>query len=77
MPDVRLLLPPNRSALESAVVQALHTQEHPERTLTTLYRADTLDAQLLPWSVAIRGERGSYNSARSSATSASECSYPG
>ena len=49
MPDVRLLLPPNRSALESAVVQALHTQEHPERTLTTLYRADTLDAQLLPW----------------------------
>ena len=31
MPDVRLLLPPNRSALESAVVQTLHAREHPER----------------------------------------------
>ena len=28
-----LLLPPNRSALESAVVQALHTRTHPERTI--------------------------------------------
>lgn len=49
MPDVRLLLPPNRSALESAVVQTLHAREHPERTIATLYRADTINAQLLPW----------------------------
>ena len=49
MPDVRNLLPPNRSALESALVQILFKQEHPVLDITTLYRADTLAAPLLPW----------------------------
>lgn len=49
MPDVRNLLPPNRTALESSVVQALFTQEHPIRDITTLYRADILALPLLPW----------------------------
>ena len=44
-----LLLPPNRSALESAVVDALHTLEHPERLLSTLYNPDAIAAPLLPW----------------------------
>lgn len=44
-----LLLPPNRSALESAVVDALHTLEHPERLLSTLYNPDAVAAPLLPW----------------------------
>ena len=47
-----LLLPPNRSALESAVVQALHTRTHPERTIATLHQpaaAGGIAAPLLPW----------------------------
>ena len=44
-----LLLPPNRSALESAVVDALHTLEHPERLLSTLYNPDAVAAPQLPW----------------------------
>ena len=44
-----LLLPPNRSALESAVVDALHTLEHPERLLSTLYNPDAVAAPLLPF----------------------------
>jgi len=44
-----MLLPPNRSPLESAVVDALHTLEHPERTLSTLYDPGAIAAPLLPW----------------------------
>lgn len=49
MPDVRHLLPPNRTALESAQVQTLFEREHPVRAIATLYRADTLATPLLPW----------------------------
>ncbi len=49
MPDFRQLLPPNRTALESAVAQTLFEREHPVRDIATLYRADTLAAPLLPW----------------------------
>ena len=47
-----LLLPPNRSPLETALVQTLHTLEHPERTVAALYRpsaAGGIAAALLPW----------------------------
>ena len=47
-----LLLPPNRSALESAVAQTLHTRTHPERTIATLHQpgaAGGIAAPLLPW----------------------------
>lgn len=47
-----LLLPPNRSALEAAVVQALHTMEHPERTIATVHHAGAavgIATALLPW----------------------------
>lgn len=49
MPDIRHLLPPNRTALESAVAQTLFAREHPVRDIATLYRADTLATPLLPW----------------------------
>ena len=49
MPDVRTLLPPNRTTLESAVAQTLFEREHPVRDITTLYRADILATPLLPW----------------------------
>lgn len=49
MPDVRTLLPPNRTALESAVAQTLFDREHPVRDITTLYRAKDIAAPLLPW----------------------------
>lgn len=49
MPDVRTLLPPNRTTLESAVAQTLFEREHPVRDIVTLYRADTLATPLLPW----------------------------
>lgn len=49
MPDVRTLLPPNRTALESAVAQTLFDREHPVRDITTLYRAKDIAVPLLPW----------------------------
>lgn len=49
MTDVRTLLPPNRTALESAVAQTLFDREHPVRDIATLYRADALATPLLPW----------------------------
>lgn len=49
MSDLRRILPPNRSALESAVVQALFVGDHPERAISTLYRPDAIAAPLLPW----------------------------
>lgn len=51
-PNTALLLPPNRSALESALVQTLHTRGHPEAQISTLYRTDAdtgISAELLPW----------------------------
>lgn len=50
--NTRLLLPPNRTPLESAVVQALHSADHPEQTIGSLYRSigdNAVSSELLPW----------------------------